>query len=113
MKKYVFLLSTTLLSIVAIGTFSSTENSAKEEILQVSNYSDQNIVEPIKSEPLIFVARDLDGYIAIFVPDEILPCLVTDINVKTLPLADQELLKTGIIIDADYGLVKFIEDYSS
>lgn len=109
MKKYVFLLSITLFAIIAIGNYEHEyQIEPVSQQIEVSRSS-----EILQADTNFFIARNLDGYIAIFVPDEILPCLVTDINVKTLPLADQQMLETGIIIDDEYGLAKFIEDYSS
>ncbi|MFI3116061.1 MAG: hypothetical protein R3Y12_07975 [Clostridia bacterium] len=105
MIKYILILSITFIAIMSIF--------AKDEPFEDIPIIDEpaNIEVEIFNE--IYVARDLDGYIAIFVAQEDNPFLLTDINVKTLPLLDQEKLKTGITIDEDYGIAKFIEDYSS
>lgn len=106
MKKYIILVTITICSIFFIESYKTTP-----EIIVDANEIAIKVSEPESTDFL--VARDLDGFIAIFVPDQIIPCMLTDINVKTLPLADQQMLKSGIIIDGDYGLANFLEDYSS
>lgn len=108
MLKYILILSITFITIIS---FSYKEEPLEEFVLKETIDEPVNLEEEIFEE--IYIARDLDGYIAIFVPQQNLPFMLTDINVKTLPLSDQESLKVGITIDENYSIAKFIEDYSS
>ena len=39
--------------------------------------------------------------------------LTTDIDIRTLPEADQKLLKQGIILSDEMAINNFLEDYGS
>lgn len=109
MKKYFILLSCTTLSIVSTFFFKSPQPP--------TDYSTASIdIAPAVLEEtpsFLYVAKELDGYIAIYEPSNDLPYIVTDINVKSLPFEDQNSLKSGIHLDDTYTINHFIEDYSS
>lgn len=120
MKKYIILLSFTAFSITSINTLGSSNSdffsNNHNQVVKSSKISDEltsKDLQSLEDEEILYIARNLDGYIAIFVPHEILPCFLTDINVKSLPVSAQEMLSSGIIINESYGLANFIEDYSS
>lgn len=120
MKKYIILFSATALSLAFIGN-NDVEIPENTPELVVSSDTAQIIIPEIFEEPTIveteteplYIARNLDGYVAIFVPRDQSPCILTDIFVKTLPHEDQKMLETGIILDENYTLAEFIQDYSS
>lgn len=108
MKKYALLLTLTALTICIVTFISHNTDTQNPNIRTVPEII---FDEPEEISEISYIARDLDDYVAIFVPNSSSPYIVTDIYVKTLPLFDQELLKEGIIIDKDYTLARFIEDF--
>ncbi|WP_087064400.1 BofC C-terminal domain-containing protein [Intestinibacillus massiliensis] len=60
-----------------------------------------------------YTAYALDNHIAIYNAGETSPALVTDIDVRALPLADQEALRQGIPLADDEALAHLLEDYGS
>ena len=107
MRKYIILLISTIFIILVIGN------------IDISAPSKPVIAEPLpivineKEETDYYIAQTFDEKVAIFVPYESEPFLITEINIKTLPSLDQEKLNLGIILDESYPLNKFIEDFTS
>ncbi len=106
MKKYVISLVLTISAIMLVASF------PKNQQIEPVNIELGEEIPIIKPE-ILYIARILDGNVAIYVPGSDAPYIVTDINVKTLPSADQESLLEGIIIDENYTLAKFLEDFGS
>lgn len=106
MKKYIILLVSTLVIIIILGNLPINTNTI-ETIAQTTEIYDTSETSDY------YIAKSYNNKIAIFTPDEILPILVTEINIKTLPILDQTRLEIGIILDENYPLNKFIEDFSN
>lgn len=60
-----------------------------------------------------YVAGVLDNHLAVYVAGENTPALVTEIDVRTLPIADQTALSGGIALADDMALARLLEDYGS
>lgn len=112
MKKYVFLLVITIFTIMLIGSNTQFDNQdvvVTDTSISIPISSDETLEE----DEILYIARNLDGYVAIYVPNENIPYIITDINIQTLPKTDRENLETGIFLDKNYTLANFIEDFSS
>lgn len=59
-----------------------------------------------------YAARTLDGRLAIYRAGARYPMEVTDIEVDSLPLADQEALAEGIDLADEEAIAHLLEDYS-
>ncbi len=60
-----------------------------------------------------YVAGVLDNRLAIYIAGQDKPALLTDIDVRTLPRADQSALYAGVPVASDEALAHLLEDYSS
>lgn len=60
-----------------------------------------------------YVAGVLDNRLAIYIAGQDKPALVTDIDVRTLPQADQAALRAGLPVASDEALAHLLEDYGS
>ena len=61
----------------------------------------------------IYTLKEYDGKIGIFYNAEIVPFQQINVEVSSLPEADQVLLKEGIIVYSKEELKSKIEDYES
>ncbi len=59
-----------------------------------------------------YAARIIDGRVAIYRADARYPMEVTDIEVSSLPRADQEALAEGIDLIDEEAIAHLLEDYS-
>lgn len=117
MKKYIFLLCITMFLIIFIGNLKPSDDVLYTETSVEIPVLTQEIVIISENENQIddtlFVAKNLDGFVAIFVPNVDEPLFTTDIHTKTLPYDDQKMLDVGINLNSSYTLEEFIENYSS
>ena len=67
----------------------------------------------IDNTPTYYTVKDYEGKIAIFRNEDTQPFIVYDSYISSLPQADQEKLKNGIIITNTDDLQRAIEDYTS
>lgn len=107
MSKYVILVVSTVL-IISSFVINSQKKVATDVIENKENVQE---ITKLEQETITYVAKSLDGYVAIFVPGNLEPYLITDISIYALPPYDQELLKTGINLDEKYTLANLIEDF--
>lgn len=85
------------------------------EVLQSSAYVEEKNIEP-KKEPVKnreYSVKEYDGCIAVFEAGSTTPFRKTEISVKSLPEADQKILKNGIKIESGEELDRVLEDYLS
>lgn len=69
---------------------------------------------PAPTEPeVLYIVRELDGYLAVFVPGSEQPVRLTDIDVRTLTDADQRSAQEGISLYSDEELAHLLEDLES
>ncbi len=90
-----------LSAVFAIGTY----NSKTDEIPEPVPVSAEKAVD----EP--FVASAKNGRVVIFRGNELI--MRTDIDVRTLPQADQLKLENGVTLDDEESLARLLEDYAS
>ncbi len=60
-----------------------------------------------------YYASVVGNYVVIYQDGETEPMITTDIDVRTLPDADQKLLNQGIILSDKTAISRFLEDYGS
>jgi hypothetical protein len=58
-----------------------------------------------------FLVTVLDGYVAGYTPESDVPIETTDIRVSSLRLADQEMLRQGVVLKDRESLSRFLEDF--
>lgn len=63
--------------------------------------------------PAGYTACIVDNHIAIYRNGETTPVQLTDIDVRSLPLTDQQSLHAGILLPDDEALARLLEDYGS
>lgn len=75
--------------------------------------SEINAMASQESKPDVYTVKEYEGGIGVFCNDEIIPIQKIDVDVFSLPTADQELLKEGIKVYSVDRLNQIIEDYES
>ena len=66
------------------------------------------------SDSEIYIMREKDGYVGVFTEgDAENPIFMTDIVVLSLPEADREMLKEGIMVKGEEELRGILEDFGS
>lgn len=60
-----------------------------------------------------YYATVIGNYVVIYKDGDTEPMITTDIDVRTLPEADKELLNQGIILSDEMAINQFLEDYGS
>lgn len=60
-----------------------------------------------------YTAGVRDHHLVIYAEGQTDPALETDIDIRTLPIADQTALQNGIFLESDEALSQLLEDYSS
>lgn len=60
-----------------------------------------------------YIVKEFEGYIAVFNGDKPEPFRVTDVEVKSLPVMDQNMLSDGIYVYSQSELNEILEDYCS
>ena len=64
-----------------------------------------------KEEEEFYVLKEWQGYVAAFAKNHERPFLTLDVLIKNLPVADQEQLKSGIILHSQEELQQKMEDF--
>ena len=65
------------------------------------------------SSSLIYIVKNFNGNIAVYESGQDIPFKVTDVPVNSLSYTDQEIIKSGILVNSKTELVKILEDYCS
>lgn len=60
-----------------------------------------------------YTASVLNNHVVIYSSGQTQPSLVTEIDIRALPLADQNALRKGIPLPDDEALARLLEDYGS
>ena len=91
-------------------------SSSSEQINSTANYpssQESSNITTMTSKVTVYVVRQYNGHIGVFVNDEIIPIKEIDVDVSTLPQVDQELLSKGIAATTQSKLNHILEDYKS
>lgn len=70
-------------------------------------------VQARQEAEVVYIVREQDGYLAVFVPGSEKPVRLTDIDVRTLTDADQQSVQEGISLYSDEQLAHLLEDLES
>lgn len=75
----------------------------------------QTTAAPVSNESIIptYYATVIGNYVVIYKDGDTEPMMTTDIDVRTLPEVDKQLLKQGIILSDETAISNFLEDYGS
>ena len=60
-----------------------------------------------------YIIKNFNGSLAVFENGKISPIRITDVDISSLPLVDQQLLQEGIMIENENDLSAMLEDYCS
>lgn len=104
MKQYVAFIATAVILFASVFTSATLEMKTDELV-------DSQKVK--QEQTATYCLKDYQGRLAVFRERENDPIITTDTMVNTLPLDDQEELKTGLEIKGDASLRKALEDYCS
>lgn len=74
---------------------------------------DSSPAEPAAPKDAGYLLGEYNGRVSVLSPDTREPEMIFDIFIRTLPDADQELLRQGIRVDTYEELTRLIEDYIS
>lgn len=74
---------------------------------------DESQEEPPEEVAAGYLLGEYNGRVSVLSPDTREPEMIFDIFVRTLPDADQQLLRQGIRVDTYEELTRLIEDYIS
>lgn len=75
--------------------------------------SEINAIAGQESKPDVYTVKEYESGIGVFHNDDTTPIQKIDVDVASLPEADQELLKEGIKVYSVDRLNQIIEDYES
>lgn len=59
----------------------------------------------------LYIVREYEGQICVFLPEGSMPELMTGIQVSTLPSKDQRMLQEGIGVESQEALASILEDF--
>lgn len=79
----------------------------------IKSASTNDATSSIVSSSLTYVIKNFNGSVAVFEEGNDKPFKITGVSVNTLPYADQEVLKNGIIVNSQSELTRLLEDYCS
>jgi hypothetical protein len=86
--------------------------SALSEIQPKSQSPSDSVQSVADSET--YVLKEYEGYVGIYIKGETrLPITVTDIEVRTLPEADQNAIMDGLDVEGKENLMMILEDLGS
>ena len=91
-----------------------TEISYITEVVYIPVYTDSDSIEVTEEETEMicnYFIKSYEGKIGIFNESNLL-IKTLDVNIKTLPKTDQDLLKKGLCVNSKDELIKIIEDYT-
>lgn len=93
----------------------SVDKTVNSESNAVHNIQEPEVTKTTQefSEHDGYSVKEYNGCIAVFKKDSKYPLRTTEISVKTLPAADQKILKNGIFAENNEQLNEILEDYLS
>lgn len=91
----------------------SSSNIIYNSTANVPSSQESSEINVMASRADVYTLKEYNGVIGVFYNEEISPYQEIDVDVSTLPEADQELLKDGIKIYSKEELNNRIEDYES
>lgn len=99
--------------IISFGVLPSIKGSTTEKE-NSSTIEKENSSDTISSSSVTsYIVKTFDGSIAVFENGKDTPFKVTSVPINSLPYADQEILKNGIIVNGKNELKDLLEDYCS
>lgn len=72
-----------------------------------------NIEKETTSNIVTYIVKDFNGNIAVYESNSDKPFKVTDVPISSMPKADQEMLKSGIMVKGESELQSLLEDLCS
>lgn len=87
------------------------KQAVKDEITGTESIAAEG--EAVNSDDEVYILRELQGYVAVYLEDEKTIFEITDIPVNTLPEEVQQELAEGKRIESVSDLYAFLENYSS
>ena len=91
-----------------------TEISYITEVVYIPVYTDSGSTGVTQEETQMmcnYLIKSYEGKIGIFNESNVL-IKILDVNIKTLPKTDQDLLKKGLCVNSKDELMEIIEDYT-
>lgn len=67
----------------------------------------------VSDEIKFYTLKKYDNHLAVFENNNIQPIEVIEVDIRSLPIADQNILDSGIKVTSISALKKIIEDYES
>ncbi len=112
LKKIIVLLISTIAAI-SLTVFALAVNPNEAATVPKTTPTSAEISESFDAEAMTYFVKSHKGYIAIFLEsNQNEPLEVTDINVTSLRLVDQETLEKGVTVVGEENLVLFLEDFA-
>jgi len=72
------------------------------------------LTAPVQAAGMRYILLDSGGFISVFEDSDLTKAAIeTKICVRSLPQADQDQLKEGIIVEGDEALLNILEDLGS
>lgn len=97
--------------------YASDVRAEKAEALNNNNerlqVQEEDAIKEVEEAKDIYVLKESNGKLAIFLNDNEEPMEVLNVYIKTLPAYDQDQLHQGIKVESGAELASLIEDYSS
>ncbi len=106
MKQLILFTGIILLSCVVVSTVVIPAKADSENIEMLTE-----VIE--ESEEEVYVLKNNDGVLCVYMKGEDKPVLNTDTNISVLPKEDQKKLENGIEIIGEKALHQALEDYCS
>ncbi len=91
----------------------SSSNILYNSTANVPSSQGSSEINAMASKTDVYTVKEYEGEIGVFHNEETAPYRRLDVNVSSLPEADQELLKEGIKVYSTEKLKSIIEDYES
>ena len=99
-------------SISAKGT-DNIQNLPEPEISTDSSLAEEIPCPKVNTPQTIYTIKTYENGIAVFQSGKDEPINVIEMDISTLPVVDQELLKQGIRINSQTDLRRILQDYDS
>ncbi len=113
MKKLIILTACFVVasSIISFAILPTIKNNRVSGISY--NTPEESAISSCSSYVLTYVVKNFNGNIAVFEGNNEKPFKITDVSIKDLPYADQELLLNGIFATKISEVNQILEDYCS
>lgn len=101
---------------VALAVVPRVEAVSPQPLAEVDSPSQPAPAEEIPDsapEKSVYLLGEYNGRVSVLSPSTLEPEMIFDIFVRTLPDADQELLRQGIRVNTYEELTRLVEDYIS